>query len=810
MSDWTQIETWMRSQGYTPSDLQHAAWNNTMAGCHQLIVSPTGSGKTLAATGMMLNQLLRQAPAKGVRLIYITPLRALSRDLEKALISPLADTQHRVAVRTGDTRASERAAIIRKPPALLITTPESLSQLLASPKSVDIFATVEQVVVDEWHDLIASKRGTQCLLAIARLRRLAPQLKITGCSATIADPEHALKALIPVGCEGVLVHPSQQRPIQLHVLLPADNERLPWAGQMGLSLLESVSAQLRPGQTTLIFTNTRNQAEQWYQALAIIRSDLRVELHHGSLDHSRREVVEAGLKEGTLDVVVATSALDLGVDYPAVEAVIQIGSPRAVSRLIQRAGRAKHRPGEPLSATLVPTHRLHLNEYQALADALSAHALEPVQPAEGHLDVLMQHLVTLALQAPWLPDTTYAEITSVAAYAELTREAFAAVLQALQYGSTHLNQYPDYQRLVVRDDQYVQVATPGIARRHRMSIGTIVAHASMRVRVQRGAVLGEVEESFATRLKPGDCFRFAGRVLQCVRLRDGELWVKAARGNASEVPRWTGGRLPMSQTLAHHVVERLARPRPSAPCIQNHQQLDQMIQETQIVLNRFGVEVDSDHLLVETFETRDGVHCICFPFAGWLVHQALGPLLAYRLSRIQEATYTVTVNDYGIELLSDDPKAFQPLQDTPNALFSPDHMVQDLAEAVNLAELMRREFRGVARIAGLLFEGYPHQRKSVRMLQSSAGILFDVLNLYDPDHLLLQQARRDVFQTSFDLPRLTTLLERLQHTPIRWTSPGQPTPLSLPLVHDRLSTRLSSESVVKRLAKCLRGFDDNP
>lgn len=810
MTHWHAIEAWMRSHGYTPTDLQLAAWTHAIEQRHQLIVSPTGSGKTLAATGVMLNQLLCQAPAKGVRLVYITPLRALSRDLEKALTAPLAGTKHRVAVRTGDTRASERAAILRNPPSMLITTPESLSQLLTSPKTVQVFSGVEQVIVDEWHDLIATKRGTQCLLAIARLRLLSPQLRMTGCSATIADPERALKAFIPVGCDGVLVHPGQQRSIQLQVLLPADDERLPWAGQMGLSLLGSVSTQLRPGHTTLLFTNTRNQAEQWYQALAIIRSDLRVELHHGSLDHSRREAVEAGLKEGTLDVVVATSALDLGVDYPAVEAVIQIGSPRAVSRLIQRAGRAKHRPGEPLSATLVPTHRLHLNEYQALADALSAHALEPVWPAEGHLDVLMQHLVTLALQAPWHPDQVYAEITSVAAYAELTRETFASVLQALQYGSTHLSQYPDYQRLVVREDGHVQVASPGIARRHRLSIGTIVAHASLRVRVQRGAILGEVEESFATRLKPGDCFRFAGRVLQCVRLRDGELWVKAARGNASEVPRWTGGRLPMSQTLAHHVVERLARPRPSPPCIQNHQQLDQMIQETQRVLNRFGVQVDSDHLLVETFQTRDGIHCVCFPFAGWLVHQALGPLLAYRLSRLREATYTVTVNDYGIELLSDDPQAFQPLRETPNALFSPDHMLQDLAEAVNLAELMRREFRGVARIAGLLFEGYPHQRKSTRMLQSSAGILFDVLNTYDPDHLLLQQARRDVFQASFDLPRLTSLLEHLQHTPVRWTSVSQPTPLSLPLVHDRLSSRLSSESVVKRLAKCLRGFDDTP
>lgn len=801
------LVAWMQQQGYAPTPMQLEAWGNAQAHCHQLIVSPTGSGKTLAATGMILNQLLSQPTHGGLQMVYITPLRALSRDLEKTLRTPLAQTRHRVAGRTGDTTPSERAALLRAPPAILITTPESLCQLLASPKAIALFANVQQVVIDEWHDLIAKKRGTQCLLAIARLRQLSPRLLITGCSATLAEPEAALTALIPVGAAGRLVLPQSPRPLQLSVLLPNASESLPWAGQLGLSLLGSVSASLQRAQTTLVFTNTRNQAEQWYQALAIIRADLRVALHHGSLDASQREMVEAGLKDGSLDVVVATSALDLGVDYPAVERVIQIGSPRTVARMVQRAGRARHRPGTAVALTLVPTHRLHLLEYQALADAFSAQSLEPIPLSTGHLDVLMQHLVTLALQAPWHPEIVYAEVTSVAAYADLARATFDDLVQVLQTGSKHLTQYPEYQRLVAREDHCLQIATPTIARRHRLSIGTIVAHASLRVRVQRGAVLGEVEESFAARLKPGDCFRFAGRVLEYVRMRDGELWVKAARKVAQEVPRWTGGRLPMSQTLADHMVARLSHPRPSAPCLVNATALDQAVEETRSVLQRFGVQVDSEHLLVETFTTRDGAHCVCYPFGGWLVHQALGPLLAYRLSQQRDVTLTVTVNDYGLELLSDDPDAFTPLRTDPSPLFSPTALLDDLQAAVNLAELTRREFRGVARIAGLLFEGYPHQRKSLRMLQSSAGILFDVLTTYDPDHLLLEQTRRDVFETAFDIDRLRVLLARLQSMPVRWITPGQPTPLSLPLVHDRLSSRLSSESVTKRLAKCLRGFD---
>lgn len=802
------IKRYFETKGFQPFPFQIEAWTQSAAGIHQLIQCPTGSGKTLAATGAMIDRLLAAPDSKGLRLLYVTPLRAMTKDLELALKDPLTGTDIRVLARNGDTSAKDRASLFRTHPQVLMTTPESLSVILSSPKSHDLFAELESIVVDEWHDLMATKRGVQMSLCLQRLVKLSRRVTITGVSATLTDPKVALQVLLPDGWTGRLTQADIDRTVTLTIAESTADARLPWAGHLGLSLLKPVSQTLTLGRTTLLFTNTRNQAEQWFQALSIVRMDLSIALHHGSLASAIRQDVETQLKTGSIDCVVATSALDLGVDFQAVEQIIQIGSPRSVSRLIQRAGRASHRPGEGTDVLLVPTNRLHLNEYAALADALDTGALEPIRPPEHCLDVLIQHLVTMALQAPWHPDEMFQEVTKSWAYRHLTRDLFDRLLTVLLRGSDSLKEYPEYRRLVERDDGRLILVSNQAARRHRMSIGTIVAHAHVRVKMRRGGSLGEVEESFAGRLQPGDVFRFSGKRLEMVRFSDGELVVKPAGSRkASEVPRWTGGRLPLSETLATRVVSDFERTTPLSTRIQNGHWLTEALQHTATIQAQISSCPKLDVAIAERFKSRDGYHLCIYPFAGWLVHQALGPLIASRIAKLTPATLTVTVNDYGIELLSPEPQPLEICTDRWSSIVQHDNIDQDLEQALNLSELVRRQFRATARISGLIFEGYPGRQKSLRMLQTSAGLLYDVLCQYDPEHVLLQQAKDDVLRDEFDVERLSETLCVLEKQPIRVKQIAQPSPLALPLVIDRLSSRLSTETIATRLERFTRSFD---
>jgi len=802
------ITAYFENKGFQPFPFQLEAWKRTVSGHHQLIQCPTGSGKTLAATGAMIDQLLAAPNSKGLRLLYVTPLRAMTKDLELALKDPLSSTNITVLARNGDTSAKDRASLFRKHPQILMTTPESLSVILSSPKSKELFAELELIVVDEWHDLMATKRGVQMSLCLQRLLKLSKKATITGISATLKDPHMALNVLLPNGETGQLTQAHIDRVVALTICESTDDARLPWAGHLGLSLLKPVTQTLIKGQTTLLFTNTRNQAEQWFQALSIVRMDLSIALHHGSLASATRQDVETKLKTGEIDCVVATSALDLGVDFQAVERIIQIGSPRSVSRLIQRAGRASHRPGEGTDVLLVPTNRLHLNEYAALADALDTGSLEPIRPPEHCLDVLIQHLVTMALQGPWKPDDMFEEVTQAWAYRHMTRETFERLLTVLTKGSDSLKEYPEYRRLEEREDGRFILVSNQAARRHRMSIGTIVSHAHVRVKMRRGKSLGEVEESFAGRLQPGDVFRFSGKRLEVVRFSDGELTVKPAGSRkASEIPRWTGGRLPLSETLATRVVADFQRSNPLSQRIQNSQWLARALKETAEIQARISQCPETEVTIAERFKTRDGHHLCIYPFAGWLVHQALGPLMASRIAKLTPATLTVTVNDYGIELLSPEAGPLDICTEQWSSIVQPRELQHDLEKALNLSELVRRQFRATARISGLIFEGYPGRQKSLRMLQTSAGLLYDVLSQYDPNHVLLGQAKNDVLRDEFDIERLLEVLQSLEQQPVQVKEIAQPSPLALPLVIDRLSSRLSTETIAQRMERMTRSFD---
>ena len=809
MTQFRSIRSYFASRQMTPFDFQQLAWERTAARVDQLIQCPTGSGKTLAACGAILDQLMADERPQGLRLLYITPLRAMTRDLELAVVEPLEQTPHRVMCRNGDSTASERMQVYRKPPQVLFTTPESLSVMLSSPKATTLFANLQLVVVDEWHDLWSSKRGVQTTLCLARLRQLSPNLVTTGVSATLANPQEALEALLPVGRKGAITSSDLARKLTLHITQHDTDSRLPWAGHLGMNLLGPVAKSLDAGITTLMFTNTRSQAEHWYQALSILRSDLKVFLHHGSLSREMRESVETALKEGTADLVVATSALDLGVDFQAVDRVIQIGSPRSVSRLLQRAGRAKHRPGEAIDMQLVPTHRLHLNEYAALADALDNHSLEPIRPPALSLDVLLQHLVTMAMQTPWHADAMQTEVCSIQAYQHLDSQQFAGLLTILSKGSDSLQQYAEFRRLVQLDDGTWAVASRQIAARHRMSIGTIVANTQVRVKMRRGKPFGEVEEQFAARLKPGDVFRFAGKRLKVHTLRDGELLVTpASSGVASEIPRWTGGRLPLSDTLAGFVMQRMGAHQPVSERIDNAEWLNHELQRTRALQADISHVPTRGRTLLEQYRSRDGHHIWIYPFAGWLVHQALAPLIAQRLATQQPATITWTVNDYGIEWLCSDREPIDRLLSDWEDLLSDHCLLDDLQSALQLSELARRQFRATARIAGWIFQGYPGRMKSARALQTSAGLLFDVLSNYDPEHLLLEQARQDVLREFCDLDRLRETCERLRCNPPQSVEVTRPSPLGLPLMIERLSARVSTETLQMRLAKLTAGFDD--
>jgi ATP-dependent Lhr-like helicase len=802
------ITRYFESKGFQPFPFQVKAWARSTSGTHQLIQCPTGSGKTLAATGAMLDQLIATPDCKGLRMLYVTPLRAMTKDLEMALKEPLSGRDIAVLARNGDTSAKDRASLFRKHPQILMTTPESLSVILSSPKSTDLFAQLESIVVDEWHDLMATKRGVQMSLCLQRLLRLSNKTTITGISATLKDPQMALDVLLPRGETGRLTQAHIDRTVTLTITESSDDARLPWAGHLGLSLLKPVSQTLTKGKTALLFTNTRNQAEQWFQALSIVRMDLSIALHHGSLAGATRHEVETQLKTGAIDCVVATSALDLGVDFQAVEQIIQVGSPRSVSRLIQRAGRARHRPGEGTNVLLVPTNRLHLNEYAALADALDSESLEPIRPPEHCLDVLIQHLVTMALQAPWHPDEMFQEIKGAWSYRHMTCDTFERLLTVLTKGSDSLKEYPEYRRLKRRDDGRFLLVSNQAARRHRMSIGTIVSHAYVRVKMRRGGSLGEVEESFAGRLRPGDVFRFSGKRLEVVRFSDGELIVKPAGSRrASEIPRWTGGRLPLSETLATHVVSDFQRNTTLSDRIQNRQWLCQALQETAKIQAQISQCPKTDATIAERFKTRDGHHLCIYPFAGWLVHQALGPLMASRIARLAPATLTVTVNDYGIELLSPEEGPLDICTVQWPSIIQSKKLQKDLEQALNLSALVRRQFRATARISGLIFEGYPGRQKSLRMLQTSAGLLYDVLSQYDPDHVLLAQAKYDVLRDEFDIERLMETLQSLEQQPVEVKEIAQPSPLALPLVIDRLNSRLSTESIATRMERLTRSFD---
>ncbi len=803
------LETWFRDRGWTVFPFQRDVWAAYGAGESGLLHCTTGAGKTFAVWFAALREAMKTGDrGGGLRVLWITPLRALAADTEAALAESVSEIwpDWAVARRTGDTSATARKRIAERPPECLVTTPESATLLLSQPAFLPNFRSLQLVVMDEWHELLSTKRGVLAELALARLRTLAPTTRIWGLSATLGNLPEAAQAL---GGVDKLGRPRAMRIVQggpvkrtrIETLLPPEEEGYPWGGHLGLQLLPGVTRLLREHTTSILFTNTRSQAELWYRGLTEAMPDWegRIAIHHGSLSNEVRAAAEGGLKTGSLRVVVATSSLDLGVDFAPVDAVLQVGSPKGVARLLQRAGRSGHRPGAESVVHCVPANTLELVEIAAARDLALAGRIEGRPPLRAPLDVLCQHLATVAAggmdeSGGFDEEELRAEVGTTHAYRYLSDDEWQWALDFTERGGDALRAYPQFARLS-RQNGRLAIANERVAREHRMNIGTITSDASIQVQFVRGPRLGSVEESFLAKMKPGDRFLFAGRNLELVRVRDLRAYVQAAKKGPRGVPRWMGGRLPLSTRLAEGMRTRLDGARRGVFDSPEMERLRGVLE----IQQRLSVIPAPDELLIERWKSREGSHLFFYPFEGRLVHEGLAALFAYRMGRRQPLTFSLAFNDHGLELLS---ASSAPLEDALAAgLLSEENLVDDILGSVNAAEMGRRQFREIARIAGLTHEGVGRSRKSARQLLVSASLLYDVFARYEPSNLLLRQATREVLENQLEQSRLRAALTKLRRSRLRLVELEAPSPFAFPIFAERFREELSSERLADRIAR---------
>lgn len=801
------VERWFAQRGWYPFAFQREVWRAFVNREHGLIHSATGTGKTLAAFLGPVAALIDEygtASAPPLSVLWITPMRALAADTRDSLMVPLADMglAWTVGLRTGDTSTSERAKQDRRMPTVLVTTPESLALMLTRSRAREDLQHVRAVVVDEWHELMGNKRGVQTELGLARVKRFAPAVRIWGLSATLGNLDEALPCLL--GAEpapSCTVAGVSDKQIVIDTLIPPNTDRFPWAGHLGLAMLEGVAGAIEQHNTTLVFINTRSQAELWYQGLLAARPEWAgdIALHHGALDAETRRYVERGLKQGMLKAVIATSSLDLGVDFSPVERVLQVGSAKGVARLLQRAGRSGHQPGSVSRVSCVPAHAFEFVEAAAARRAAAAKRIESRRAPRKPLDLLVQHLVTLALGEGFVVDELLPELRTTYAYRDLTDDEFRWALDFVTRGGGALKAYPEFHKVVEVDGIY-RVTDAQIARRHRMSVGTIVSDASMDVRFMNGKRLGSVEEGFIAMLDKGDAFVFAGRTLELIRVENMTAYVRPAKPKSRLVPRWQGQRMSLTTQLASSVREVLDDVQRGV-C----DEPETRAAARPLALQRAWSRIPRAHeFLLERLQSREGFHVFGFPFEGRAVHTGLAALLAYRLGEIAPRTFSFAVNDYGFEILCEQPfDVIAPL----GRLLSTDNLLPDMLASLNAAELAKRHFREIARVAGLVFQGYPGQGKSNKQLQATSGLIFDVFRQWDPHNPLLGQAQAEVLERELELARLSQALTRLQSATLVVTDPLKPTPFAFPLMLERLREKLSSEKLSDRIAKMQLEYD---
>lgn len=804
------IQHWLATKNFQPFPFQLDAWEKINNGESGLVNAPTGCGKTYSVFLGSLIRFINQHPDtyqfqknNGLQLLWITPLRALAKDISRAMEEAIQSLglQWTVGIRNGDTPVAERQKQKKGLPEILIITPESLHLLLAQKNYPSIFSTLGLLAVDEWHELLGSKRGVQTELAITRivhcLLHRAEPLSIWGISATIGNLEEAKNVLLfPTKKKGVIIRAKMDKPIEVTSIFPDEIEKYPWSGHLGIRLAEKLISIIEANITTLVFINTRGMSETWYQTILTLAPHLAgaIALHHGSIEQEMRLWVEDALHTQKLKAVVCTSSLDLGVDFRPVDTVIQVGSPKGIARFVQRAGRSGHRPGETSRIYFLPTHSLELIEVAALKEAIRQNTIESREPMLLCFDVLLQFLCTLAISEGFRSDELFQEIKSTHCFAEMTLQEWQELLAHLTMGGKALQQYDEYKKVELDDGVY-RITNRRIAMRHRMHIGTIVSDAMLKVKLMSGGFIGVIEEWFISRLDPGDVFTLAGRNLELVMIKDMTVLVRKSTSKKSLVPSWMGGRMSLTANLGKTLRETFNK------ILVDESDIELVRLRPLFLLQKELSHIPrADQLLVEQIEDKNGYHLLVYAFEGRQVHEALSAILAYRISKLTPITFSISMNDYGFELLSDQPI---PVDDSNvQELFTTDNLLLDIQKSINSTEMARRKFRDIAVIGGLIFQGMPGEQKKARHLQSSASLLFKVFEEYEPENILLRQAYQEVMQQQMDEVRLRAALQRIYSHKIILTFPKQLTPLSFPIVVDGLNrNNLTSERLEDRVRK---------
>lgn len=799
-SGYKEITAWMKASGNKPFDFQKETWQKYNEGFSGIVNAPTGYGKTFSVfLAVVIQHLNSNKPSpEGLKLLWITPLRSLAKDIARAMQTALTelDIPWKVGVRNGDTEMAERQRQQKQMPDILLTTPETLHLLLGQKNHRPYFNQLLCIAIDEWHELIGSKRGVMTELAISRLKGIKKDLSVWGISATIGNIEEALEVLIPGDAKKLLVFTKEKKKTNIISILPDEIETLPWAGHLGLKMAHKLIPIIGASNTTLIFTNTRGQSEIWYQTILNIYPDLAgaIALHHGSIDFELRNWIEDALHEGILKVVVCTSSLDLGVDFKPVDTVIQIGSPKGVARFLQRAGRSGHSPYETSNIYFLPTHSLELVEAAALKAAEKRQLIESRVPYVMVFDVLIQYLVTLAVGEGFDEKEIYAEVKKTYAFADLNQDEWNWIMRFITVGGETLGAYEEFNKVSFEDGLW-KVTSRRIAMNHRMNIGAIVSAAMIKVKFLGGGYVGMVEESFASRLNPGDNFTLGGHILEFIRIKEMTLQARKSKAKKAISPSWMGGRLPLSANLSAVLREKFTEAAEGHSTDVELQKLAPLFDKQQLLSHL----PKSDELLVEKITTRDGFHLFIYPFEGRLVHEVMASLVAFRLSRLTPISFSIAMNDYGFELLSDIP--IDVTYDNIRTLLSGENLITDIQRSINASEMARRKFRDIATVAGLIYQGFKGAKQTRKNLQASAGIFFNVFEQFDPSSLLLRQAYDEVFYQQIEEPRLAAALERIKRSNIVIRETTVFTPLSFPIKVDSLRDNITSEKLETRIQR---------
>ena len=796
------LTDWFASNDWKAHAFQKKAWKHQLEGYSGIVNAPTGSGKTYSVLlPVFAPYINKKEKAKGLKLIWIAPIRALAKEIcisaERAIEAFGLDWK--VGIRTGDTKTTERQKQITTPPQILITTPESLHIILTSKKSKKILEGCYNLVVDEWHELIGSKRGVQTELFLGYMRALYPKIKIWGISATIGNLSEAMDVLLGPddGGKRILIKAKIKKKIIVKTIMPKEIERYPWSGHLGILLLKKVIPIIENSGSTLIFTNTRAQCEIWYQKLLAEDPSLAgiMAMHHGSLSREMRTWVEEALYTGKLKAVVCTSSLDLGVDFRPVDNIVQVGSPKGVARFVQRAGRSGHRPGATSKIYFLPTNSLELIESSALRKAIKENKIENRVPFERSWDVLVQYMMTRAVGGGFKEKELYDEVVATHCYQTMSREEWSLLLNHLLYGSQSLKAYDEYQKIGKTSDGTYLVNNRGVAQRHRLSIGTIVSDAMLQVKFVRGRKVGMVEEWFIGQFSPGDTFWFAGMALEYVRIKDNALQVKKSTKKTGRIPSYMGGRLSFTSQMSDVIKEKIFEYGKGEVKDAEMKKLMPLF-DLQELRSRMPRE---EELLIEYFRSNEGFHLLMYPFEGRDIHEGMAALLGQRLSKILPISFSLAYNDFGLELLSD--KQIDVDKILNKELFNPRNLEQDIQSSINAVELAQRKFRDIACISGLVFTGYPGKEKKQRHLVSNSRLLFDVFREYEPENLLYLQTFDEVMAVQLKEVRMREALERIQKQKLVITKPEKYTPFSFPIMVDRLREKMSSETLLDRIEK---------